>query len=398
MSNIKSVFLAVPALVLIACGGSPAPEATSVDEAITGDGSAVSSQPIATWEGGPMFASFPSMAPVPVQCTPGDDTLCDNFQFSLDDPNVQQMLVSITPDEGFEGDDTDLYVYDDQGNQLSGFTTNDGDANEQAVVPNTGSSFYEVRTLPWLVTPGHTFDGAVLPITGQPIDVERDCLELVPENVGVAGITDDGSTVELSVHLLLDNVDAAVAADLFARATESYDALGIDLVVSAMEAVQFTEITSDALIQESKVHTGGVPPNGADIVGLLTDKEMQSGAADGTTVIGQADCIGGIRFDENSYFVATDVRDIEESGADFGGTGLNPNVEAAVEVISHEIGHLMGAHHHYGNCTEGLTTTASDDDASPCTLMFPAVNFASLNFGVFSGSVVRGHAFEHAND
>lgn len=387
-----------PVVILAACSGSAAPEDNPISGAASTPASQASSAPIAMWDGGPLFASFPSQAPVPVTCLPDDETICDNFQFSLDNPNVQQMFVSIVPDEGFEGDDTDLYVYDDQGNQLSGFTTNDGDANEQAVVPNTGSSFYEVRTLPWLVTPGHTFKGTVLPISGQPIDVERDCLELVPENVGVAGITDDGSSVELSVHWLLDGVSMAVAQDLFAHAAESYAPLGIDLVATVFEPVEFVEITSDALIQESKNHTGGIPPNGADIVGLLTVKEMQAGTAEGTTVIGQADCIGGIRFDENSYFVATDVRSTEESGENFGGTGLNPNVDAAVEVISHEIGHLMGAHHHYGNCTEGLTTTASDDDASPCTLMFPAVNFASLNFGTFSGTVVRGHAFEHAND
>ena len=398
MLTCKHSLIFVSAALLAACAGSESPESSpNPIDAASGDAPVSSGALIAEWDGGPMFLSFPSQAPAPL-CLADDETICDNFKYTLDDPNVQQMFVSIVPDEGFDGDDTDLYVYDDQGNQLSGFTTNDGDANEQAVVPNTGSSFYEVRTLPWLVTPGHTFKGTVLPITGQTIDVERDCLELVPENVGVAGITDDGSDVELSVYWLLDNVDQAVAEDLFGRAAASYAPLGVTLVAAAYEAVQFSDITSDGLIQESKNHTGGVPPLNADIVGLLTDKEMQAGTAEGTTVIGQADCIGGIRFDENSYFVASDVRDIEESGENFGGSGLNPNVEAAVEVISHEIGHLMGAHHHYGNCTEGLTTTASDDDASPCTLMFPAVNFASLNFGTFSGTVVRGHAFEHAND
>lgn len=398
MSTIKRFSALLPVVALAACSGAPTPETELLDGTAANTDASSNGNAIATWDGGPMFASFPSQAPVPVTCTPGDDTICDNFVFSLEDPSVQQMFVSITPDEGFEGDDTDLYVYDDQGNQLSGFTTNDGDANEQAVVPNTGSSFYEVRTLPWLVTPGHTFKGAVLPISGQPIDVERDCLELVPENVGIAGITDDGAEVDLSIYVLLDGVSAAVASDLFARAAESYAPLGINLTVRGMETVRFSEISSDALIQEAKVHTGGIPPRGADIVGLMTDKEMQSGAAEGTTVIGQADCIGGIRYDENSYFVASDVRATEESGENFGGTGLNPNVDAAVEVIAHEIGHLMGAHHHYGNCTEGLLTTASPDDASPCTLMFPAVNFASLNFGAFSGSVVRGHAFEHAHE
>ena len=77
--------------------------------------------------------------------------------------------------------------------------------------------------------------------------------------------------------------------------------------------------------------------------------------------------------------------------------GLNPNVDATAEVMAHEMGHLMGAHHHYSNCVEGNLTSAGPSDVSPCTLMFPAVNFASLNFAALEGSTVRGHAVQHAS-
>ncbi len=76
--------------------------------------------------------------------------------------------------------------------------------------------------------------------------------------------------------------------------------------------------------------------------------------------------------------------------------GFNPNVDATAEVMAHEIGHLMGAHHHYANPVEGNLTSAGPNDLSPATLMFNAVNFASLNFSAVNASVVRGYAVNYA--
>jgi hypothetical protein len=56
----------------------------------------------------------------------------------------------------------------------------------------------------------------------------------------------------------------------------------------------------------------------------------------------------------------------------------------------------MGAQHHYANCVEGNTSSAGPGDVSPCTLMFPAVNGESLQFGALEGLVVRGHAVDYA--
>jgi len=88
-------------------------------------------------------------------------------------------------------------------------------------------------------------------------------------------------------------------------------------------------------------------------------------------------------------FVFTD--NIARGGRDAEGYG-----ELLAGYAAHEIGHLLGAHHHYGNCVEGNLSSASDDDISPCTLMFPAVNGASMNFGTLEGLVVRGHAVDYA--
>jgi hypothetical protein len=334
----------------------------------------------------------------PVLCATSVDPGCDHFLLTIDSSAVKRVLIAIAPDEGFESDDYDLFVYDDQGVLLA--SQADGDGFEAVVIENGGSSFYEVRVQPWLVTPGSTYRGVAMRTQEQAADVEQaDCLEAVPEQISVPGVLDDGQTIELSVMLLLDGTDAAVADQIMARAAESYRPLGIDLVLTKTKSVSYASSLSGDLIAAAKETVGGEPPRGVDLVGVFTSKTMQS-IAGGATVVGQADCIGGVRYEGHSFFVVSDIRSIEDPQTGTTGTlnslGFNPNVDATAEVMAHEIGHLMGAHHHYANCVEGNLSSAGPDDLSPCTLMFNAVNFASLNFSGVDGPVVRGHAVEYA--
>jgi hypothetical protein len=71
-------------------------------------------------------------------------------------------------------------------------------------------------------------------------------------------------------------------------------------------------------------------------------------------------------------------------------------VDAHPEIAAHELGHLMGAHHHYANCVEGVLQGEAND-LSPCSLMFNFVDFQSLNFALVNTTVVRGHAVEFAS-
>jgi hypothetical protein len=340
------------------------------------------------WAGGPFVASNP------VACATSVDPACDHFRLTISSPSIKRVLIAIAPDAGFEADDYDLFVYDNQGALVASDATADG--YESVVIENTGAPFYEVRVQPWTVSPGSTYSGVAMRTREQPFDVaENDCLEAVPAAVGL----DLGQPIELSVLLLLDGTDPTVAAQTMARAAESYRPLNIDLVLAETRQVSFTSPTSEGLIADAKATVGGVPPSGIDLVGVFTTKEMQS-TTGGATVVGQADCIGGIRWDQHSFFVVSDIHDIEDPNTGTTGTlnalGLNPNVDATAEVMAHEIGHLMGAHHHYANCVEGNLSSAAPNDVSPCTLMFNAVNFASLNFSTLSGSVVRGHAVNYA--
>ncbi|HEX8152001.1 MAG TPA: zinc-dependent metalloprotease family protein, partial [Thermoanaerobaculia bacterium] len=262
-----------------------------------------------------------------------------------------------------------------------------------------GSAYYDVRVQAYVINPGSGYHGVAQIVKKQPVDTVRECLEAVPQNFQLP-VIDSGQKVDLSVFLLLDGTDANVAAATIQRAAESYRPLNITLRLVGTRAVTFTSPISEELIANAKAVMGGTPPKGVDLVGVFTTKEMQAATGGAGTVVGQADCIGGIRWDDTSFFVVSDIRNIENPSSGQTGTlnslGLNPNVDATAEVMAHEIGHLMGAHHHYFNCVEGNLTSAGPTDLSPCTLMFPAVNFASLNFSTVEGGTVRGHALNHA--
>lgn len=350
------------------------------------------------WAGGPFYVPNPATTAGAVKQVPCDlgQPACDSFRLTVAS-GVKQVLIAIAPAQGFEADDYDLYVYNDKGIQIA--SDADGDGYESAVIENSGSAYFDVRVQPYVVNPGSSYSGVAQATRKQPVDTVRECLELIPENVG-STLLDGGERVELSVLLLLDGTDAAVAQQLMARAAESYKPLNVDLVLKGTKTVAYTTTISDQLIQAGKNTVGGKPPKGIDLVGVFTNKTMQGATADAGTVVGQADCIGGIRWDDTSFFVVSDIRNIENPTTGTTGTlnslGLNPNVDATAEVFAHEIGHLMGAHHHYSNCAEGNLTSAGPSDVSPCTLMFPAVNFASLNFAALEGATVRGHAVNHA--
>jgi hypothetical protein len=371
------------ALGFALCGGSLVSLAAEPAE-----GTIASRQDEVTWRGGPF------LAPNPAACVGSVDPTCDHFILRIESPGVKRVLVAIAPDEGFEDDDYDLFVYDDQGTLLG--SSADGDGFESVVFENTGAAFYEVRVQPWLVDAASTYSGVAMATREPIIDTAvQDCNEFVP----AATSLDLGQPIELSVMLLLDGTDAAAAKQLMSRAAFSYAARNIQLVLKRTRAVSFSSMTSEGLIDEAKAFVGGVRPSGIDIVGTFTNKDMQSLAA-GFVVVGQADCIGGIRYPDRSFFVATDIRDIEDPQTGNSGTlnqlGFNPNVAAAAEVLSHEMGHLMGAHHHYANCVEGNLSSDGPNDLSPCTLMFNSVNYAGLAFSTLEGGVVRGHAVAFA--
>jgi hypothetical protein len=340
----------------------------------------------ASWIGGPHTASVPS----PLGCVSASNPACDAFNLTVDLKPGQRFAVAITSE--IEGDDYDLYVFYPNGTAAASSATESG--SEAVVIEHTllkGTGPYKVRVLPFTVTPGSTYQGLARATRDAAIEAEDPnvCLEAAPAAIGISGITDGGQTVSLDVAILLDGVSLGLGNQIMTKAAESYAPLGIDLNIVSFTNVAFTGTEGSALIQQAKDLFGGVRPSGSDLVYVLSSKDLTTGGDTG--LAGLADCIGGVRFPHHAFAVGEAVG-IEEAA-------IGPfllEVDAHPEIAAHELGHLMGAHHHYANCVEGLLQGEATD-LSPCTLMFNFVDFQSLNFSQVNHAVVRGHAVEYAS-
>jgi hypothetical protein len=264
------------------------------------------------------------------------------------------------------------------------------------------------------------FGDVVLPSDAHRFDEgPQECLEPAPAAIDVKGVTDDDRSVRLDVKVpidveggaeiaeLLADPDPEVAAEGQARFDElagkvhgvldaaitTYAPLGVDLrfhydllmpLVNGMPRQRTTDI--DEVIALAKQNYGGRVPAGMDAVYAVSDLDL-SGA-----IAGKADCIGGIRYADRS-FAAGEI-DLNEVPLQFGVTMFQ---DISAKILSHEVGHLLGAHHHYSNCVEGVPTETVDDALSVCTLMINDIGLASLNFSTFNGAVVRGHSVDFAS-
>lgn len=221
---------------------------------------------------------------------------------------------------------------------------------------------------------------------------DEDCLEPIPVRSSVGHLSGEDK-ISLDVWVLLDEVDPGRGAQIMGAAQESYDPLEINLNVMGYQSMAVPATTtvngdpaipSQDLIDASKAAVGGRRPAGTDAVYTITSKDLSDAA-------GRADCIGGIRYPDMSFAVGEDF--------DSENTAIGPvtfYANASAKIAAHELGHLLGAHHHYFNCAEGALTEVSELEPSPCTLMSPFVDFGSINFGAAEAVVVRGHAEEYA--
>lgn len=216
--------------------------------------------------------------------------------------------------------------------------------------------------------------------TAEPVDVPGaemldgylgNCLALVPGHLEL------GTTaVDLDVRVLLHGATRETARSAVQSMRKAYEPLGIT-VKASYETVSFSGNEAESLIAQAKAHYGGERPSGIDIVYVLSEQDVTGGAYGGS-LAGLADCLGGVRFDDRAFAVG-EVTPDEQTPE---GTG---------KTMAHEIGHLLGAHHHYAS-PEGLLA----DDPNVLSLMSPDIGLGSLRFSTLESAVVKGYAARHA--
>ena len=215
----------------------------------------------------------------------------------------------------------------------------------------------------------------------------HECLEPVPESASISGATDDGKVISLELLVLLDGITRQRGKHVMTTAAQSYEPLDIALKptfrsVAFSNSGEYHEMEIAALDA-----VNGQRPRGFDLVYVMTSKDIHSQGD--YNIAGFAFCIGGIRIPEMAFAVG-------EGTSPWEGQLNDPTF--SVKIAAHEIGHLLGAHHHYGNCAEGNRSTDGGGEPSICTLMWPAyVAYAALNFGTLEATVVRGHAVDFAS-
>ena len=226
--------------------------------------------------------------------------------------------------------------------------------------------------------------------------VEERGPELVYDAVGTFDCTEPAPTaipsiassprIELRVLGLLEGVPVERAQETMAKVRDLYAPLGIDVVATYRPAT-FSSDDATTILEEAKAAVGGQRPSWAHIVWAFTDRNIADGSS-GTSVLGKADCIGGISDPARSFAVSEKV-DAQPAQVRFG-LPFWLLFEPEAIAVAHEIGHLLGAHHHMANCGEG-TNPEEPQKITPCTLMFNDVSLSRLKFGSTEKPVVRGY-------
>lgn len=243
------------------------------------------------------------------------------------------------------------------------------------------------------------------PGRGPIFDIEADCSATPPAAYSASGITDDGHEVSVEVAVVLDGVKKGRARKLLAKVASAYTQPNIDiapvsfhrLALKADETVsgERAKVDGGHAIEQTKSFFGGQRPAGADVVHLLTNKDLTLPTY-GSAPAGVAECAGGVQYPDKAFSVS------EDQGIDSYSIGplqgITNVLDAPAEAVAHEIGHLLGGLHEYKSCAEGAQPEdASNRDPSACTIMSDIVDVASLRFSVLESTVIRGYALRFAD-
>ncbi|HYP25038.1 MAG TPA: zinc-dependent metalloprotease family protein [Actinomycetota bacterium] len=216
------------------------------------------------------------------------------------------------------------------------------------------------------------------------LDREPDCSQIPPE-VQPSPALESTPVLPVEVRVMYGPGDRPVVKEHMAVTRGAFERIGIKLRVSYDEidppawlVDPFDGPSNTDILDWMKSHYGGRRPKGTDLVSYMT--RYWSG--------GFADCIGGVAHADRAFALGS---------IDYAIEGIVPSPTADEGVIAaHELGHLLGAHHHYSNCAEAVPSGAPRGDANPCTTMSPLATTASTTFGLLEKSYIRHYAESYA--
>lgn len=131
----------------------------TADAAEPGSGTVSGDAATVSWSGGPFATSQP------VTCVTSSDPACDVFELTVEVPDGEIGTLDVAI-ETEDGNDLDLFLYDDQGNEVESSAT--PSYSESLTVEGIESGTYEVLVQAWLVTPGATYQGTAALATAAP--------------------------------------------------------------------------------------------------------------------------------------------------------------------------------------------------------------------------------------
>ena len=224
----------------------------------------------------------------------------------------------------------------------------------------------------------------VLPV----YDVAIDCERILPTREAVDHVIPGaGSLIPLNVLVVVDRRDITKAEASFKLASKAFERVGIDLNWRMRrKSIPNLGLETEPYLKWLKKGTGGMRPRGFDVVYLATSHRLYSN--------GQADCIGGIAYAQHAFAVGAlewyGVLGVRVVGYSEDLLQGPPVVDGGAKLVVHEIGHLLGGHHHFGSCG---TPPEPDDPTHPCDVMNPAlVQQIGLHYGPVNAAIVRQHA------
>ena len=242
------------------------------------------------------------------------------------------------------------------------------------------------------------------------IDEEVDCVQPAPRQVDFGATPLDGKRAAFDVIVLLDGVTHADGVAAVNAAVSAFKPIGVDLRARfarvrvpgdgstfGPDGVQRPTASTTRLLTAAKRAVGDRVPKGVEAVYLLTAKDLYLGEdqpdseARSYGVAGMADCIGGVAFRHRGFAIGERLSYGGQQGA------VKVAEDLPGKILAHELGHLLGAHHHYANCAENAPAAGVARSADVCTLMFNDVGIIGLRFSSVNRVIVRGHAVAYAS-